>query len=239
MLIASPQPPADYVVGVRTRGERNSGTDANVFITVIGTTASLNDVQLKDSMSHMDKFERGSVDWFLFSLPKPLGDVTRVALRSDNSGMFASWSPERVVIFDRKCGSDSVWSCDGSLNKDRPLAELHLFKSDPPASAPSNFLFTIRLGAASVPAKAVASLTLNGTAGTEKVVLAESILNRERFLQEATDAFFVSTAVSIGTLVSVTLEIESSGKDFQVRACMLTHYCHSLNQLSLYTDEYT
>jgi hypothetical protein len=228
MLSASLQPPADYIIGVRTRGERNSGTDANVFITVVGSTRSLNDVQLKDSMSHMDKFERGSVDWFLFSLPQTLGDVTRVALRSDNSGMFSSWSPESVVIFDKKCGHESIWSCDGSLNKDRPVAELQRVKPDSGSAAASNFLFSIRLGAASLPSNAVVSLTLNGTARSETIVLAESVLNRERFLRESTDAFFVSTKSGIGTLHSVTLEVATSSNGFQVCACMVACNRHLL-----------
>jgi hypothetical protein len=184
----------------------------------------LNDVQLKDSMSHLDKFERGSVDWFLFSLPKALGDVTRVALRSDNSGMFSSWSPESVVIFNKKCGLDSVWICDGSLNKERPVADLRLLKPESAEPPPINFLFTIRLGNATVPAKSVVSLTLTGTARAEKVVLAESILNRDRFQKESTDAFFVSTSANIGTLISVTLEVENGGKDFQVSATRAQHH---------------
>ena len=222
MLSASLQSPADYIIGVRTRGERNSGTDANIFITVVGSTGGLYDVQLKDSMSHLDKFERGSIDWFLFSLPQPLGDISRVALRSDNSGLFSAWSPENVVIFNKKCGSDSVWICEGSLNKERPSAELRLLKPDSADTALNSFLFSIRLGSASVPTKAVVSLTLNGTARSEKFVLAESVLNRERFLQESTDAFIVSTAASIGTLISVTLEVASNGKDFQVNTLFCT-----------------
>lgn len=222
MLSASLQAPADYIIGVRTRGERNSGTDANIFITVVGSTGGLYDVQLKDSMSHLDKFERGSIDWFLFSLPQPLGDISRVALRSDNSGLFSAWSPENVVIFNKKCGSDSVWICEGSINKERPLAELRLLKPDSADPAPNNFLFSIRLGTASIPSKAVVSLTLTGTARSEKFVLAESVINRERFLQESTDAFIVSTAASIGTLISVTLEVASNGKDFQVNTLFCT-----------------
>jgi hypothetical protein len=226
MLLASLQAPADYVIGVRTRGERNSGTDANVFITVDGSTGSLTDIQLKDSLSHMDKFERASIDWFIFSLPQPLGDVKRVSLRSDNSGMFSAWSPESVVIFNRKHGTESVWTCDGSLNKQRPVAELRRAASDSTDAVPSNYLFSIRLGSSSVPAKAVVSLTLSGSSRTEKVALTESILNRDRFLKESADAFFVSTAASIGTLTSVLLEVDSSGKDFQVRASTQPHNIH-------------
>ena len=226
MLSASLQAPADYVIGVRTRGERSSGTDANVFVTVIGSTGALNDVQLKDSMSHVDKFERGSVDWFFFSLPSPLGELTRVALRSDNSGLFSTWSPESVVIFNKKYGCDSLWTCDGSLNKERPSAELRLSKPESADAARADFLFTIRLGNAHVPAKSVVSLTLTGTARTEKIVLAESVLNRERFQKESTDAFFVTTSASIGTLISVTLEVENGGKDFQVSTCVCTRTGH-------------
>lgn len=199
---------------------------------MIGSTGALNDVQLKDSLSHLDKFERGAVDWFLFSLPKALGDVTRVALRSDNSGMFASWSPDSVIIFNKKCGSDSFWSCDGAINKDRPIADLRLLKPGSADAPPTNFLFTIQLGNASVPAKSVVSLTLTGTARSEKVVLAESILNRDRFQKESTDAFLVSTSASIGTLVSVTLEVENGGKDFQVRALSRARH-HSRDHVTM------
>jgi hypothetical protein len=133
--------------------------------------------------------------------------------------MFPAWAPESVVIFNKKCGPESVWSCDGSLSKQRPVAELQLVKPESGAEAPSNFLFCIRMGAASVSSKALVSLTLHGTARTEKVVLAESVLNRERFLKDSTDAFLVTTTAAIGTLSSVTLEVSNSGKDFQVSTC--------------------
>ena len=225
MLAASQQAPADYVIGVRTRGDPRSGTDANVYITVTGSTGSLADVQLKESMSHMDKFERGAIDWFLFSLPRPLGEVTKVSLRSDNSGMFANWAPEMVVIFNQKCGPASVWMCEGSLKKERPVAELFPAKFDAADTVPGSYLFSIHLGAASVPAKAVVTLTLTGTARTEKVVLAESILNRDRLLRDSADAFLVRTSASIGALVSVTLDVTGGGKDLQVSTITRTFTC--------------
>lgn len=64
----------DYEVHVKTSGDMNSGTDANVFISLIGDKTTLSELQLK-STTKKDLFERDSLDVFVLDKLVDIGKV--------------------------------------------------------------------------------------------------------------------------------------------------------------------
>jgi len=89
-----------YKITVHTSDIRFAGTDANVFIEVLGTRggkpASSGRVPLNSSKND---FERGAVDVFNLTLPN-VGEVQRIVIGHDDAGAGGSWhlNMARVVL---------------------------------------------------------------------------------------------------------------------------------------------
>ena len=56
--------PMKYFIEVKTADELSSGTDANVFISIYGEETDELHVQLKDSRTNKNLFEKGNCDVF-------------------------------------------------------------------------------------------------------------------------------------------------------------------------------
>ena len=70
---------------VKTSDKRGCGTDANVSITMFGQNGSSDELKLKDSQTHRDKFERNQEDIFLFTMLS-LGELVKLRIWHDNAG---------------------------------------------------------------------------------------------------------------------------------------------------------
>ncbi len=71
-----------------------SGTTANVGIRVYGDKGNSGSRHL----SHPGAFRRNSRDVFLITTDCNLGDVTKVVVWHDNSGLYPAWFLSRVVV---------------------------------------------------------------------------------------------------------------------------------------------
>ncbi|WP_165975634.1 PLAT/LH2 domain-containing protein [Actinomadura rubrisoli] len=87
-----------YEITVETGNIENSGTDANVSITLYGDDGSAGPVRLDDSR---DNFENGAIDRFVIDLT-PVGRMTSILIGHDNSGNKSGWFLNRVIITDRR-----------------------------------------------------------------------------------------------------------------------------------------
>lgn len=93
----TPVPPSTrFSVTVTTGDVFAAGTDANVFITLTGDLGSSNETQL--DTDNFDDFERNSTTTYTVTTSRNIGRVTRIRIRHDNSGLFAGWFLERVVV---------------------------------------------------------------------------------------------------------------------------------------------
>jgi hypothetical protein len=95
----------NYAVFVVTGKEKNCGTDANVFIDIIGANGSTGERPLTKSMLHTDKFERGHTDKFVLTDVVDLGELKQVKIRHDNKksakllvGAKPDWFLEQVAV---------------------------------------------------------------------------------------------------------------------------------------------
>jgi hypothetical protein len=71
-----------YSITVVTADEKNAGTNSNVFMKMIGQSEQeTEEFQLKESETHVDKFERGNSDVFEYFARAGLGRLSKVAIR--------------------------------------------------------------------------------------------------------------------------------------------------------------
>jgi lipoxygenase homology domain-containing protein 1 len=95
---------ADYRIVVKTGGANSAGTDANVYITLEGTSGNSGERQL-DSVGN--DFERSSVGSYSISTTDPLGDLMQVRIRHDNTGKKPGWFLDYITVHEEK--SDRMW----------------------------------------------------------------------------------------------------------------------------------
>lgn len=92
-----------------------AGTDANVFIIIVGENGDTGKVKLATSAEHKDKFERGHVDSFVVDAVG-IGDIKRIHIGHDNSGMGPDWHCEKIEITVPQEGKECVLSLPASLS---------------------------------------------------------------------------------------------------------------------------
>ncbi len=99
-----------------TGRKRGSGTDANVFINVYGTLGDTGIRQLRNSTSHVNKFESGQCDEFSIAAVD-LGQLEKIRIGHDNSGAAPGWFLERVEVEHPETLTAWTFPCDKWLDK--------------------------------------------------------------------------------------------------------------------------
>eukprot|EP00123_Amoebidium_parasiticum_P013297 comp21883_c0_seq1/m.31324 comp21883_c0_seq1/g.31324 ORF comp21883_c0_seq1/g.31324 comp21883_c0_seq1/m.31324 type:complete len:627 (-) comp21883_c0_seq1:472-2352(-) len=161
LSMKTPPPDKDavvkYEVRVITADRFNSSTRANVFITLFGADGDHSGVMQLDDKNDVNhdemhvRFQRGQTDVFLIEL-KNFGELAKVRIGHDNSGMFPSWFLDRVEVLDHRttnmyhflCGRWlSVKEDDGQVVRDLPVEhQFQLTPQDFLKEAASNFTTT-------------------------------------------------------------------------------------------------
>ncbi|XP_022094211.1 lipoxygenase homology domain-containing protein 1-like isoform X2 [Acanthaster planci] len=107
----------NYKVTVKTSDIRGCGTDANVCLIIFGENGSSEELKLKESQTHRDKFERNQADIFSFSMLS-LGTLTKIRIWHDNKGLKAGWHLEYVEIVDESKNQTYMFPCNRWLARD-------------------------------------------------------------------------------------------------------------------------
>ena len=117
----------DYEVYVKTSNILNAGTDANVFIKIYGDLRKSKKTLLEKSQSHRNKFEKGNTDHFRLR-EEYFGEIEKVKIGHDNTGVGAGWHLEEVVIECAEINKKWIFGCNRWLdsNQDDGLLELEL-----------------------------------------------------------------------------------------------------------------
>ncbi|XP_030048769.1 lipoxygenase homology domain-containing protein 1 [Microcaecilia unicolor] len=113
--------PVKYEVIVVTGYEKGSGTDANVFITIFGSNGDSGKHALKQKAKNL--FERGKTNRFYLET-LDLGELKRVKVEHDNSGLAPGWLLERVEVTNTANGVTTVFPCGKWLDKKKGDGEL-------------------------------------------------------------------------------------------------------------------
>jgi hypothetical protein len=108
-------PMATYRVTVITGDRWGAGTDANVFITLFGANSSKSDESKLDNAQ--DNFERNKTDVFGVESVH-LGDLSKVIIRTDGSGIGSDWFLDKITVFSEKDNKSWFFLCGDWLNSE-------------------------------------------------------------------------------------------------------------------------
>lgn len=99
----TPSPAVTYKIFIETASSVFAGTDDAVRIQLQGSFGVTNQVELSQSQTHDDPFERGQTDVFEVTLPNA-GDLRNIWIEYADNGWFGfngeNWSVERITVFD-------------------------------------------------------------------------------------------------------------------------------------------
>lgn len=101
-----------YRVTVETADVRWAGTDAQVYVRLIGDITTAPEQHLAGGA-----FERGGVDQFTFDIPY-IGNLVKIIVRHDGKGWGSAWMLERMVVKDENLQKTWVCNCSKWLNRD-------------------------------------------------------------------------------------------------------------------------
>ena len=113
-----------YSVHVVTGSDRGSGTDSNVFLTLIGADGKLSEEVALDRSQNKNKFESGAADDFVLNFKNHIDEIAAIRLRSDDSGMGSDWQLSSVTVFDSLVDIEYIFNCQNAwFKKDSKLQE--------------------------------------------------------------------------------------------------------------------
>ncbi|KAF6729132.1 Lipoxygenase homology domain-containing protein 1 [Oryzias melastigma] len=108
--------PVKYEIIVITGDEKGAGTDANVFITIYGSNGDSGRRQLRQKFRNL--FEREQTDRFVVEM-LDMGDLWRVRMEHDNSGLSPGWLLDRVEVTNTANGVTTIFICGKWLDKNK------------------------------------------------------------------------------------------------------------------------
>ncbi|ESO97796.1 hypothetical protein LOTGIDRAFT_208950 [Lottia gigantea] len=116
-----------YHVQVKTGDVRGAGTDANVSLKIFGTNGDTGSIQLRQSDSAANKFERNRTDTFKLEATD-IGKIKRIKIGHDGTKPGAGWFLDNIIIDVPSKGKHYEFACHRWLAKDEEdgLIELEL-----------------------------------------------------------------------------------------------------------------
>ncbi|XP_073676001.1 lipoxygenase homology domain-containing protein 1-like [Garra rufa] len=96
-LIPEPLTPIKYRITVYTGNVSGGGTDAHVFLCLIGDQGDTGDRSLINCKNNVNKFEKGNADEFIIEAVS-IGRVRRVRLGHDGRGGGCGWFVDKVIV---------------------------------------------------------------------------------------------------------------------------------------------
>ncbi|GMH36686.1 hypothetical protein BSKO_04559 [Bryopsis sp. KO-2023] len=175
-----------YDVTVITSNIKRSGTDANVFLQLIGSDRQSQETKLS---AGKEAFERGTKDKFQMKLPN-VGEIKELKLRHDGKTANDAWRPEMVVIKDAKTGMEYFFQCDEWLDSDRGLSRTLAVSTSPPQKREYKIV-TITSNMRGAGTDANVFMNMKGDLGSTGQINLDS--SRNDFEKGQTDEFTVST----------------------------------------------
>ncbi|XP_076018180.1 lipoxygenase homology domain-containing protein 1 [Genypterus blacodes] len=118
--------PIKYAIIIVTGDEKGAGTDANVFITIYGSTGDSGCQPLRQKCCNL--FEREKTNSFHLEL-LDIGDLQKVRVEHDNSGVSPGWLLDRVEVTNKATGVTTIFPCGKwlDINKEDGLLVRVLF----------------------------------------------------------------------------------------------------------------
>jgi len=192
---------ANYLVTVVTGRKKGGGTDANVFISIVGASGRVDDISLDNNKNN---FETGQVDKFKVQT-LDLGELKDVTIRHDNTGIGPGWYLDRVNVEIEGTTRKWMFPCaqwldksegDGKISRKLTPGTVYVVKivtgKEKGAGTDSNIF-----------------CKLHGKGNSDEIHLAHSD-NVNKFEQGKTDTFSIGHS-GLGTLTGITIRSDNAG----------------------------
>uniref|UniRef100_A0A9J8ARP5 Lipoxygenase homology domains 1a n=1 Tax=Cyprinus carpio carpio TaxID=630221 RepID=A0A9J8ARP5_CYPCA len=212
-----------YTVSVKTSDVTAAGTDANLWMIIFGENGDTGTLALKES-NNTNKFERKQTDTFRFPDILSLGELSKVRIWHDNSGVAAGWHLEYVDVHDDILGKKFRFQCDRWLAKNEGdgqiMRELPCANNDA-VDFDEKTKYEILVTTADTDdaeTKENTCIVLEGKKGRSKEFMMENSTKKKRFLRGASDRFEFSSK-ELGDIASICLgHIPKDGKKVKAEA---------------------
>ncbi|XP_028414557.1 dystrophin-like isoform X10 [Dendronephthya gigantea] len=110
--------PQGYKICVYTGDDKDAGTRANAYIKLFGTKGRTDQLHLRKSETNDVQFQPGQVDVFTLDGVPSVGEVEKLRIWHDNTGLDPSWKLRSVSVQDRTNGDVYLFNCYSLLSKD-------------------------------------------------------------------------------------------------------------------------
>ncbi|XP_072269601.1 lipoxygenase homology domain-containing protein 1 [Pyxicephalus adspersus] len=196
-----------YIIQVKTSDVSGAGTDANVFMIIFGENGDSGTLALKQS-NNSNKFERNQMDSFRFQDILSLGDLCKVRVWHDNSGIGPGWHLEFIDVRDELMNKTFRFQCDRWLAKnadDKQITrELACANNDilDLKERTSYEIVTVTSDRDDAETKDNIWIVLEGKKGRSKEFLLENNSKKRRFARNATDVFKFSSK-NVGDIAAI------------------------------------
>ncbi|XP_045923575.1 lipoxygenase homology domain-containing protein 1-like [Micropterus dolomieu] len=198
-----------YTIQVKTSDNAGAGTDANVWIIIFGENGDSGTLALKES-NKSNKFERKQVDTFRFSDILSIGELSKVRVWHDNTGLAPGWHLEYIDVKDDIMDKTFRFPCDRWLAKNdddgQIMRELPCANNDYlDLNEKTKYEICITTGdTAEAETKENAWIVLEGKKGRSKEFVMENSSKKKRFLRGNVDKFEFSSK-NLGDIAGICL----------------------------------
>jgi len=100
-----------YTLDLVTADKLGAGTDANVYVVIIGSKAKTVHVPLAEDSSN-SRFEQGQLDCFSIDVEGDVGEILELTLGHDNKGGGSDWNVKEARLADLSTQNVYSFSCD-------------------------------------------------------------------------------------------------------------------------------
>ncbi|XP_039606557.1 lipoxygenase homology domain-containing protein 1-like [Polypterus senegalus] len=202
-----------YEVTVVTGDIQNAGTDANIFITVFGTSGSTEEILLP---KNEDRFERGQEDTFTMEIDD-IAPLKKMRLRTEGKGSRPDWFLEKIIMRNLNDQEVSIFTYNDWLSKTRGskrtvVCELAAVIDEEEMVEKTTYTILVKTsdisGAGTDANVFIIVFGENGDTGT--IALKESN-NTNKFERDQMDVFRFSDMLSLGDLSKVRVWHDNKG----------------------------
>jgi len=195
-----------YRITVITGLEQGAGTDANVYLTMIGADGRVDKARLDNDK---DNFERGRIDVFCIDT-LDLGELKQIVIGHDGTGIGAGWFCDKIFIVNE--GTNQRWMFPVEKWLDSGQGDKKIERTiEPGAKGTTTFQVKVYTGKArGAGTDANVFVVIQGTTGKTTEMQLKYGENANLF-EEGNCDIFALDAPNIGELTQLTIRHDNTG----------------------------
>jgi hypothetical protein len=205
-----------YALKVLTGDALGAGTDSSVFVRLVGSDYSSYEMELANSLEHMDKFERAQTDTFELLLPRHLGVIKQLEVRFSPAtvALTAKWLLDSVTVKRKAKATDAapdavaevLFIAKRWMNSDKNRLVLDAADAADICNYTVSIVTGDEFGAGT---DGDVFLTLIGDAATsEEAPLESSLTFKDKFERGHADKFIITTPKPLGSNLKCRLRFK-------------------------------